>query len=167
MAVATLSLAGKEFGEGNITLENRHNNSVMHAFDTLWVRHTFITINVQSSLDKLEPQKRGVRHSSLSTEAPSNPVLQFSPTSVFSHSTSIASSLSSSTSSLELPDEAVLPASLPGCHTQHCSIFSACKCVVAMFWTFTTADHLCFPDKEFTMGRTIVAYKVQRFKHAN
>jgi hypothetical protein len=35
MAVATPSLVGNEFGNGNITFENKCSNSVMHAFDTL------------------------------------------------------------------------------------------------------------------------------------
>jgi hypothetical protein len=115
MAVATPSLVGNEFGTGNITLENKCSNSVMHALLTLCVRHTFINISVLSSLDKLLPQNRGVRHSLFRAEAPSNDELQFSPHAACSPSSSEESSFSSSSSSSEVKgsDDPMLPCSLP------------------------------------------------------
>lgn len=56
MVVAFPSLVGMEFGVGKITLDSKCNSSFMHAFDTLYVRHTFMNINVLSSLDRLDPQ---------------------------------------------------------------------------------------------------------------
>jgi hypothetical protein len=94
MAVATPSLVGNEFGTGNITLENKCSNSVMHALLTLCVRHTFINIRA---------------------EAPSNDELQFSPHAACSPSSSEESSFSSSSSSSEVKgsDDPMLPCSLP------------------------------------------------------
>jgi hypothetical protein len=88
MVVAIPSLVGSEFGVGNITFANKCNNSVMHALVTLCVRQTFMKSNVESNLDKLEPQYRGVLHSSLSEDAPSKAVQPPGPSSSASPSTS-------------------------------------------------------------------------------
>lgn len=116
MLVAVPSLLGNEFGNGKMILENRWSNSVMHSLLTLCVRHTFMNNKVLSSLLKFDPQNKGVLHSSLRAESPSNAELLCCPSA--SESVSGTSSTPSCSSSLSLPDSAVLSASLPA-HPTH------------------------------------------------
>lgn len=113
IVVAVPSLVGNEFGKGRMTFEKRCSSSEMHAFDTLCVRQTFMNNNVLSSLDKFEPQNRGVLHSSFRAEAPSNAKRPSSPSASKLPSRSTGSSLSSSSSWLSLIESDELPSSLP------------------------------------------------------
>lgn len=89
MLVAVLSLLGRELGVGNITFASSCSISVMQAFVTLCVRHTFKNMRVVSSFDMFDPQYSGVLESSLSAEAPSHPpeLVSSSPSALSSQST--------------------------------------------------------------------------------
>ena len=112
MVVAIPSLVGSEFGKGRMTFENKCSNSVMHALVTLCVRQTFMNNKVLSNLDKSDPQKRGVLHSSLSADASSKAVQPLSPSSSASPSISAANASSFSSASMSLPESALLHVSL-------------------------------------------------------